>query len=601
MKKLIYIALLIPVFGVAQIKNIDKSKLKLEKVEVKENPITNVIKKINFTNKSTLEIGNNTSNSIKETVKQAENTKREGNTNCTTSSKDYNATTADFGYFIENGTPEYIKPGVLMSYDDVLTGSNKINTTPRKPLTVYLEKTSAALNVANLSEEITNPHQISMINNALGKINSKISNDVPANMAIEVSEILSEEQLQYGLSGSYNNKMAGIGAKFGISNSDFSSSYYYMIKFTQSMYKIAVDDATFMFENYPIANSDKLVYISEVLYGRKGFLLIKTKKNKSNLEASLGVKLSVGVHSGNLDAFLNIIKEDTESQISMFFYGGNASAAAESVQNVDIKQGFNNWIKANAGQGLKALPISYKLKNLNGDQLVLKSVFTVNQRTCVPVKEYKLLVELEQIKNYRSNDSDKKDDYLLDFEPVLKIDGVEYKLQNIQKTTNQSIVSVNSNMLFVRDRNNSNNQLHVKEGNVQQIKNSGVFIIPEDANLKNAEFKIKFRVDEITDNSLDRIVGISKFNEINIHKHNILKIIQVLSGASKLEEGDRCSKNCRGTAFGNYGGETKYFLDGDSVPLEYGANKTLLRAGEYMLNETKTRIFGINYTFKLIE
>lgn len=558
---------------------------------------------LNNNNKTTLEVGNNTSNSKSETIKQPPVTTKQNGRNCTSSITDYNVATADFGYFLDNGTPEFIKPGVLMAYEDVLSGSNKIMTTPRNPLTIYLERTSAAVNVSNLNEVINNPHQVSNINNALGKMNAKISTNVPAQMAIEVSEISSEEQLQYGVSGSYNNKMAGIGAKFNISGSDFKSSYYYMVKFTQSMYKIAVDDATFAFTNpASVLNTDKLVYISEVIYGRKGFLLIKTKKSKSALEASLGVNLSVGVHAGNLSAFLNKVKEDKESQVNMFFYGGNASAAAMSIQNVDIKNGFDNWIAANAGEGLKALPISYKLKNMNGDQLVLKSAFTVNQQTCVPVKEYKLQVELEQVKNYKSNDSDKKDDYVFDFEPVLVIDGTSYPLQNKQLTTKQSIISA-SNHLFVRDRNNPANQLHVNEGNTQQIKNSGVFVIPEDVNLKNAKLQIRFRVHEITGNSLDRIIGISKVQDYNIHDHSLIDIISVLTGATTLDARTytQCNANCRGTKFGNFGGNTKYFLANGTVPLEYGNSTTALRGGEYMRNETETRTFGLNYTFKLLD
>lgn len=563
-----------------------------------------VLKKVilDNNNKNTLEIGNNVSNSITENIKQQPKSYKQNGQNCTTSIIDYNVATSDFGYFVENGTPEFVKPGIVMLYEDILSGNNKINTTQRNPLTIYLERTSAAVNVTNLSEEITNPHQVSSINNALGKMNSKISNNVPANMSIEVSEIFNEEQLQYSISGSYNNKVAGVGAKFNIKGSDFKSSYYYMIKFTQNMYKIAVDDATFSFANPHLQNADKLVYISEVNYGRKGFLLIKTKKSKSEIEASLGLKLNTGIHSANLDAFLSKVKEDKESQINMFFYGGNASSAATSIQNIDIKSGFNNWIATNAGEGLKALPISYKLKNMNGDQLVLKSIFTVNQQTCIAVKEYKLQIELEQVKNYKSNDSDKNDDYVFEFEPILIIDNVSYALQNKQFNYKQSIASLD-NHLFVRDRNNSANQLHVKEGNVQLIKNSGVFIIPEDVDLKNAKFQIKFRVHESTGNSLDRIVGISKIQDFNIHEHNLLKIIQILSGANLLNDPShtRCTKNCKGTSFGNYGGETKYFLSGDTVPLEYGNSNSILRGGEYMLNETKTRTFGLNYTFKLIQ
>ncbi len=590
--------------GIAQIRTYKPAKVEIYKSQ--KTTFENVLKKfiVNNNNQTVLEIGNNASNSKSEVVKQAPKTTKSNGKNCTTSVIDFNVATADFGYFIDNGTPEFIKPGVVISYEDVLSGSNKINTTPRNPLTIYLERTSAASNANDLSEIITNPQQISNINNALGKMNAKISNNVPANMSIEVSEISSEEQLQYGVSGSYNNKAAGIGAKFNISSSDFKSSYYYMIKFTQGMYKIAVDDATFSFTNANVLNTNKLVYVSEVQYGRKGFLLIKTKKSKSEIEASLGVKLSVGIHNGNVDAFLNKVKEDKESQINMFFYGGNASAAATSLQNIDVKNGFNNWVASKAGEGLRALPISYKLKNMNGDQLVLKSIFTVNQQTCVPVKEYKLQIELEQVKNYKSNDSDKKDDYVFEFEPILIIDNVSYKLQNINNNYKQSIVAVGTNHLFVRDRNNPANQLHVQEGNTQSIKNSGVFIIPEDANLKNAKLQIKFRVHENTNNSLDRIVGISKIQDFNIHEHNLLRIIEVLSGASDLTTSKtftKCTKNCKGTSFGNYGGETKYFLSGDTVPVEYGDGKSLLRAGEYMLNETKTRSFGMNYTFKLLD
>lgn len=543
---------------------------------------------------------NNSNNSITETVTQKPGETISGGKRCTTSKSDYTVATADFGYFVSSGIPEYIKPGVLMSYEDVLSGSNKINTIERNPLTLYLESTSAAYNIPNLNEEVSNPQSVSNINNALSKLRAKMnSSSIPANLSIEVSEIFSEEQLQYGISGSYNNKIAGIGAKFNLKNEDYSSSYIYMVKFTQNMATIRVDNSTFSFKSNNVPNSDKLAYISEVTYGRKGFLLIKTKKSKSQLEASLNLKIEAGVHSGNVNAFINKVREDKTSEVNMFFYGGNATTAAKSLQEVDFTSGFNAWVSDNAGNGLTALPISYKLKNINGDQLLLTTVFKTNQQTCVPIKEYKLQIELEQIKNNISNDSDKKDDYVLEFEPILKIGGKTYQLTNKRMTTTQSYVPQDDNKLFYWDRNNPANQLHIQEGNTQLIKNSGVFIIPEDADLANAQLSIRYKIHESTGSSLDRFIGISKIGDYNIHEHNLLGLIEVLEGIKKLDEYTRCSSNCKGTPYGNYGGNTKYFLSSSTVPVE-DAKSMVLRAGEYMKNETKTRALGINYTFKLI-
>jgi hypothetical protein len=557
---------------------------------------------VNNNPKVTLEASNNSNNSIKETVKEGAKETTSGGKRCTTSRKDYDVDTADFGYFVSTGIPEYIKPGVLMLYQDVLSGSNKVNIIERNPLTIYLESTSAGYNNSTLSEEVNNPQSISNINNAVSKLRDKInSNSIPANMSIEVSEIYSEEQLQYGISGSYNNNAIGIGAKFNIKNEDFSSSYIYMIKFTQNMATMRVDNSTFSFKNNNVPNSDKLAYISEVTYGRKGFLLIKTKKSKSQLEASLNVKINTGIQSGNVNAFINKVKEDKTSEVNMFFYGGNASTAAKSLQDVDFTTGFNNWVADNAGNGLLALPISYKLKNINGDQLLLSSVFSINQQTCVPIKEYKLQIELEQIKNNESNDSDKIDDYVLEFEPILKIDGKTYRMTNKKMNTTQSYVPQDDNKLFYWDRNEPKNQLHVKQSDTRSIKNSGVFIIPEDANLANAELSIRFKIHESTGTSLDRIVGVSKMGDYNIHEHNLLELIQVLEGTKKLEIYPVYNKEKKGTPYGNYGGTTKRYLSSGTVPVEYDvSDNKVLRAGEYMKNETKTRALGINYTFKLV-
>lgn len=468
--------------------------------------------------------------------------------NCLVSTKTLDITTTDFSYFTESSTPDFIKPGVVINYSSILDGRNTINTTPRNPLTIYLINTSAGAGNNNLSVDVENPQNVSGINNALGQLTGQLNTQsIPANMSFEISEISSEKEFQYGVTGSYSYGSM-LSAKFGVTGGDFSKNYYYLIKFTQNMYNVAVDPNTVSFAN-DISGADKLAYVSEVTYGRKGLMMIKTKKSMSEIKAEMKISANSGIHKGDISGFVSSVNKDDSREIRVFFYGGSSNVAARSLQENDMKNGFDNWVAAEAGNGLLALPISYRVKNLKGEQLQLKSVFTQPNRNCVPKKALKLKVTLLEIDPKVTTDSDKKGDY-----------GIR---QHVKYTANKTVKEASGNVVyntFKKETNpcklagdkdwsgaiplacgSSKDQIHVNVNGdknrkrLNNIRNSVVFdISTEEASDKNAKFEVQTWVKEYSDKDILMNHDFSIPQEIPIYF--VLNELQGLSSGVSFSE-----------------------------------------------------------------
>ncbi len=471
--------------------------------------------------------------------------------NCFVTTKTLNITTSDFSYFTESSIPPFIKPGVVINYQSILDGRNTINTEPRDPMTVYLINTSAISGLDNLSVSVEDPQNISGINNALGNLTGKLnSKTIPANMSFEIIEINSEKELQYAVTGSYSYG-AMVSAKFGVSGSNYSNSYYYLIKFTQNMYNVAADPNTVKFINTP-SDAGQLAYVSEVTYGRKGLMMIKTNKSMSEIKAEMQVSANYGLSKGDIQGFVKSINRDSSSETRVFFYGGSSSVAARSVQENDMKIGFDKWVEAEAGNGLLALPISYKVNNLKGEQLKISSVFEQKDRDCVPKKNLKLKVTLLEIEGKNTKDNDGIADYAV--------------MQHIKYTANNKVKSKFGNVLYKTFKKktpckvagtkswpgsialacgNMNDQIHVamnsskNRKNLKNIMNSVVFeISPEEANDENAKFEVETWVKEYSSKDILMNNDFGMTQKIPIHF-----VLAELQGISQAEFSENYGKD----------------------------------------------------------
>ena len=468
--------------------------------------------------------------------------------NCLVSTKKLNITTTDFSYFTESSTPDFIKPGVVINYSSILDGRNTIITTPRNPLTIYLINTSAIAGNNNLSVDIENPQNVSGINNALGQLTGQLNTkSIPANMNFEISEVTSEKEFQYSVTGSYNSAVT-LSSKFGVKGGDFSNSYYYLIKFTQNMYNVVVDPNTVRFVN-DISEASNLAYVSEVTYGRKGLMMIKTKKSMSEIKAEMSVSANTGITKGNISGFVKSINKDESKDIRVFFYGGNSSVAAFSLQESDMKKGFDNWVASEAGNGLLALPISYRVKNLKGEQLKLNSVFEQSNRNCVTKKALKLKVTLLEIDPKVTQDSDKLGDY-----------GIR---QHVKYTANRSVKKPSGSVVYNTFKKQTNpcelagnkiwdgaiplacgsasDQIHVnvnankERKRLNNIRNSVIFdLSAEEASDKNAKFEVQTWVKEYSDKDILMNHDFSIPQEIPIYF--VLNELQGLSSGVEFNE-----------------------------------------------------------------
>src|SRR5690606_20671151 len=108
---------------------------------------------------------------------------------------------------------------------------------------------------------------------------------------------------------------------------------YYMVEFHQTMFSIEVnglkEGQIFVGEG---KNTENLIYLSKVNYGRRGFIMFKSKKSLEQLGAEMKVSGRNMVTQASVNSSFNLLKSNSEVEIHAFYYGGSTESAAQSIR-----------------------------------------------------------------------------------------------------------------------------------------------------------------------------------------------------------------------------------------------------------------------------
>ncbi|WP_339918262.1 thiol-activated cytolysin family protein [Yeosuana marina] len=448
----------------------------------------------------------------------------------------------------------WLMPSNILDTESFLNGSyNTVNITiPRYPAVI---STTATIKQGNTYETVNNPGSLGELQNALNKLKTRPSFTDAADITYTAKQIYSEEDLAVKVSGYYNNSLSGIKAKLNVSFNDQNTKNYLLIDFTQTYFSINSDqiNADNAFKSVPSnLNLAKLVYISQVKYGRRALLLLESEYSKEEMMAAFSISAKGIAQSGGLNTDIKYKKIRNSSSAKIVIYGGNAEQAtnAVAVPINELEVGFRKFIKGSfqgSGTG-NPLPIGYTLRYLTDQNICgVETIFTQKQRKCHPIIEnYKLKVTLTDIQNINGRDgSSNPDDYAIQQCIAYKVLNKQkrYASRDINKFPNMitKCTEPSVNLLNPIICGNSNNQIAVRENNkVSQrnrsmINNSLVFDI-SDAEYKdpNATFKIYTWLKEYSSTTLgnnnDKVLADNIITPIKIKD-----VLEILTGLRDLK------------------------------------------------------------------
>ncbi|MFK7814208.1 MAG: hypothetical protein AB8B59_17050, partial [Maribacter sp.] len=445
--------------------------------------------------------------------------------NCYMDNIKIDAKSSDFGLF--GSSPDWILPGVIIEASSFLDGGNKAVSSARYPISI-------SSNIVGSSAKVINdPSKFSQINNAISQIKSQ-SGTIAADISFSTREIHSVEELGFTLSGKYSNSLSGISARLDMNYGTKKESHYYMVDFTQKMFHVDVDllNPALIFKDIKALNAEHL-YVSRVTYGRRAIVVIKSKLDFSEFNLSVQANLDQFVHKGELKSSIKTLSNNTDFEIKALLYGGTPNGAIKSIEDMldEQKPNLKKYLNDHPGDVRYALPIGYRLKNLNNENIGLYSVFNQKVKNCIatPAKNIRLRVTLTKVGNEQGRDNkgigngDNPDDYGIQ-------QWVNYKVNGKFKQSNKSERKIKVNKPLLQAKENTStwknrqililgdksNQIHILEGDRKTINNSIVYeITPSEYADKRATFRIHTWLKEYT-GSEDKIIANDEYIDLKI-------------------------------------------------------------------------------------
>jgi len=294
-------------------------------------------------------------------------------------------------------------PGALLGADSVVSGLFTQVVLPRAPATISV----SLENLGGTKQAAIAEPSLSAYRDALsGILDAEITGSTPANLSSEIEQVHSEQQLNMalGVQASWGLGIASLKSSFDFSNQDVLSRY--VVRYTQAYYTVDLDapgspsavlggEVTLGDVEAKMGSANPPVYVSSVTYGRLVVFTFESRYSSEEMSAALDFAYSGGVDvSGDVSVTYKDIL--SQSKITAFILGGDAGAAAQTIDSYDalidfIKTG-GNYSRQSPGA-----PIAYKLSYLK-DNSPARMAFSTDYevRDCVRVSQ-KVRVTLQSI------------------------------------------------------------------------------------------------------------------------------------------------------------------------------------------------------------
>jgi hypothetical protein len=300
-----------------------------------------------------------------------------------------------------------ILPGAVISADDLLNRGEYIYylMDKRKPIAL---KTNT--NQAVQHQIIARPPQNGM------------SIETPLNTAVQTlinPSNIKGEPIRSSNATTYTSTMLqttglNIGASFfymgaqGQANFNFSSEkykYMYVFNFEQECISVRPDQITspnnIFTENVPI--SDNLLYISEVKYGRRLYVILESEYDLTEYDADFKGSMNWGALSAKVQSSTKNSTFRSKTKIRALTQGGSPIAILDESK---IQEEIDKYL-AKSYSEYDIVPLSYKLTDLSGKPVSLSSTAFLNGNNCVKSETAKIRIKSIELLDSRG-DRDRK-------------------------------------------------------------------------------------------------------------------------------------------------------------------------------------------------
>jgi len=298
----------------------------------------------------------------------------------------YNADDDELGTFITSGNDGVLYPGVILKANALIEGTEESPKFERLPFNI---------NVVGLASANSGAQQM-MVNKSgritIGDISESIndllrenrSTEIRAQKALRLKQISSKEELQ--LYGRGYFKGYGAMAEVKVSTRSQKITNTFIGKYWENHFTMKLDfnpDLIAPGERKPAADD---VYISEVSYGRIGYVKIESSLSEDSLGVIVNAAYEGYEMRAEAEARINQLKSKGEWSFTAVILGGSTSS------NIGSLKEFKEWInnsKYNAAVAYK--PIAYKMKFLNSHTIAhVNSNTTFTKRECYSYSKTKI-------------------------------------------------------------------------------------------------------------------------------------------------------------------------------------------------------------------
>lgn len=260
-------------------------------------------------------------------------------------------------------------PGAIIGGGSIADGTLTAKVFDRAPMT-FSASLEGVLD-GDVSAELEQP-TLSSFREAMADIlSANVIGSTPANLAYEMSEVHSSEQLSLALGLDVSWMSGDVSASMEFDQTSRNSRY--LVNFTQAYYTVDVDppgrpsdlldDSVSLEDVEEILLDEPPTYVSSVTYGRIVYFAVTSNFSSEELRAALEFGFSTGAVDVDGSVSLTHSEVLSESQITAFILGGNGDVAVQAIQGAE---GISEFLQSGGtySKDSPGAPIGYKLAYL---------------------------------------------------------------------------------------------------------------------------------------------------------------------------------------------------------------------------------------------
>jgi len=260
-------------------------------------------------------------------------------------------------------------PGAIIGGDTLSDGTLTPKVFDRAPLT-FSASLEGVLD-GDVSATLDKP-SLSAFREAMAEIlDAEVIGNTPANIAYDMTEVHSSEQLSLALGLDVSWMTGNVAASMEFNQQDRNSRY--LVNFTQAYYTVDVDppsrpsdylDPSVSLEDVQGTLRDEPpAYVSSVTYGRIVYFAVTSNFSSEELKAALDFGFSTGAVDVDGSVSLTHSEVLSESQITAFILGGDGNVAVQAIQGAE---GIADFLQSGGTYSAQSpgAPIAYKMAYL---------------------------------------------------------------------------------------------------------------------------------------------------------------------------------------------------------------------------------------------